>query len=395
MLADRHPEQSVPATIGYLEGIEALRAIAVTWVVMFHYLVVRSSAAPDPWVESITATPWANVIFRNGYLGVDLFFLITGFLLVLPWLRAADEGGPQPGARDFYVRRLRRIVPAYYIQLVLLFVLLLPLVYGRGFIRENAGFVALNAVAHGSFAHYTTPLTSASLNLNPPLWTLAVEAQFYLLLPLLAPVFVRAPLAVAIALAMAAGAWRWLCRNDLDALVAWETALGARWDVPEAAIRHLLGTQLPGYLAHFALGMTLARGWWPHKLRAVSRSESGAWLAALVAAGALFYWTYGLGGGAWMGPWGLWLATLVALGVLFMALVRGGPLVHTILVHKPVLTVGRWSYSIYLYHLPLLVAWNLGHALDGSIASLPLYLALVLAVAATSYRFVEKPFIGR
>lgn len=392
---DRHPEESVRAEAGHLVGIEALRALAVAWVVAFHWMGVRDPAARDPWAAAIDGWPLAAAIVRNGYLGVDLFFLITGFLLVIPWVRHAAEGRPAPGALDFYRRRVLRIVPAYYVHLAALFALFLPLLLGRGFARENAGFVAANLAAHASFLHYTTPLTSASLNLNGALWTLALEAQFYLLLPLLAPAFVRAPALVALALAAVAGAWRWLALNDLEPLVAWQMAIGARWGVPEATIRHLLLTQLPGYFGHFAAGMGLAVLWWRRSRH--QDSATAGWLhAALAAAGAaLLLWAYALGGGAVLGPVGSWLATIAGLAALLLALAHGGAPLRAIFAHAPILFTGRVSYSIYLWHVPLLLAWNRLRILDGDWASLPAWLAAVLIVAGVSWRFVEAPFLRK
>jgi peptidoglycan/LPS O-acetylase OafA/YrhL len=293
------------------------------------------------------------------------------------------------------MRRVRRIVPAYYVQLVLLLLFFLPAIRGLQYVRDEAGFIAFNAVMHAAFLHYTTPLTSASLSLNGALWSLALEAQFYLLLPLLAPLFVRAPVRTGAAMLALAGLWRWLAMNDLAALVAWESSLGARWSVPEAAIRHLLFTQLPGYLGHFAVGMGAGCFWYWRGWQAPSRRQDAAGVALLAAAVALFAWAYGLGGGAVLGPVGSWLATLAALAALCVAVTGAGGLAPRVLVHRPVLFVGRVSYSIYLYHLPLLYFWNRFRIFDGSAASLPAFLACVLLVAWISYVAVEAPFLRR
>jgi peptidoglycan/LPS O-acetylase OafA/YrhL len=396
MLQDQHPEQSVRSQVGHLDGIEALRAIAVTWVVLFHYLVVREAhPVADPWNAWVAASTAANAIVRNGPLGVELFFLITGFLLVLPWARHASEGGARPRIRDFYVRRIRRIVPAYYVHLALLFLVFLPLLQGLHHAWANRGLVAFNAVAHSAFLHYTTPLSSASLSLNGALWSLTLEAQFYLLLPLLAPLFVRAPLACSVALFAVAGLWRRLALDDLDGLVALQMAIGSRWDVTEAAVRHLLLTQLPGYLGHFAAGMAIGWMWWRRRDRLVSRDEALAWLLALAAGLGAMYWAYALGGGAVLGRTGFWLVSIAGLSALMLASVRGGPAMALLLAHRPVLFVGRTSYSIYLYHVPILLAWNRFGILEASLWSLPLYLAAVLAAGWLSYTLVERPFLSR
>ncbi len=389
LLADAHPREGVRASLGQIDAIEALRAVAVTWVVLFHYLVVRDSQAGDPWNAWIAGAAPANAIVRNGYLGVDLFFLISGFLLVLPWARHAAGLAPAPRASEFYARRVWRIVPAYYVHLLLLFLVFLPIVFGSGYARSNGALVAVNAAAHAVFLHYTTPVTSASLSLNGALWSLTLEAQFYLLLPLLAPLFVRAALRWAAALLALALAWRWLATNDLGPLVAAQMALGARWDVPEAVIRHLLFTQLPGYLGHFAAGMAMGTMW--ARRSPAAAPPAGRGLVAIGAALAALYWAYGLGGGAVLGPYGSWLVTLAGLSLVFAVLAWGGPAARLV-SRRPVLFVGRISYSIYLYHVPLLLVWNRFRILEGSALSMPLYLLLVLLVGWLSYELVERRF---
>jgi peptidoglycan/LPS O-acetylase OafA/YrhL len=230
--------------IGFIAPIEGLRGVAVLWVVAFHYTVLRESAfAADPWITWVKGWEPANVVVHHGFLGVDLFFLITGFLLTLPWFRHGDRGLPPPSTPDFYRRRARRILPAYYVQLAFLFLVCVPLLRTPIELRSDLAFYAVNLVAHATMLHYTTPLTSASLSLNGALWTLALEAQYYLLLPLLAPLVVRAPRRTALALAAVALWWHWAGTNDLAPLVAFELAIGAPWSLPEGTIRHLHLTQ--------------------------------------------------------------------------------------------------------------------------------------------------------
>ena len=89
----------IRARFGHIGPVEGLRGVAVLWVVAFHYVVVREGTfAADPWIALARAASGSNVMVHHGYLGVDLFFLITGFLLVLPWLRAAEGGTPAPAA---------------------------------------------------------------------------------------------------------------------------------------------------------------------------------------------------------------------------------------------------------------------------------------------------------
>jgi peptidoglycan/LPS O-acetylase OafA/YrhL len=395
ILADQHPEQSVKAEIGHLDAIEGLRGVAVIWVVLFHYLLVRDPLSRDPCVAWIASFAPLNAVISNGYLGVDLFFLITGFLLVLPWARHAMEGAPAPSARAFYVRRIRRIVPAYYVQLILLFFVFVPLLWGLEFWGRNLWFGAYNAIAHALFLHYTTPISSASLSINGPLWSLALEFQYYLLLPLLAPFIVRAPLRWATGMILLALAWHWLAQNDLGPLVAFEMKLGAPWKLGEATIRHLLMTQLPGYLGHFAAGILVGLGWLKWRSRAPGRIEAAVWSLIAACSVGFVYWLYVAGGGGVVGEI-TWLATVAAFAFAMFSLVsRSGRLGQLLLGNRALTFVGRISYSTYLYHLPLLLIWNHYRVLSGSWLSLPAFLLAVGLAAWLSYRFVELPFMQK
>ena len=231
---------------------------------LFHYVAVRDGRFDDPAIAAISSIHPLNVIARNGYLGVDLFFLISGFLLTLPWFMRAAQGRAAPSVRDFYARRFWRIAPAYYVQLFVLFAIVLPLLKGATYWRADLYVIAANALAHLGFVHNTTPLTSGSLGVNGALWTLAVEAQYYALVPLVAPLFLRAPLTSLAAAFGVAIAWHLGARHGLDGVVALQRARGAPWDWSEATVRQLLATQLPSYFAHFALAASDRTG--PHPI---------------------------------------------------------------------------------------------------------------------------------
>ena len=390
VLRDSHPEQGVRAEVGEIAAIEALRGVAVLWVILFHYWVLRIDAFPnDPWNSAIASIPPLRTIVSNGYLGVELFFLITGFLLTLPWFRHALQGRSAPSARDFYVRRIRRIVPAYYVQLFFLFVVFVPLYYGSNYWMRNLGYLAYNIPAHLSFLHYTTPLSSASMNVNGALWTLSLEAQYYVILPLLAPLFVRAPWRTLVALLAIATAWRWLSSHDMDALVAWQKSLAWK-EVPESAIRHLVETQLPAFLGHFALGVMLGRAW---LLARAPRSGIArlAWIAAACGGLLMVYLVHSSLPG-FFGDYTFATAPLAFALALHVA-ITVAPRIGKAFAIAPLRFLGRISYSAYLYHLPLLFNWNLYGPQDWGWMSFATYVTMVLAVSYLSYRFIETPFM--
>jgi peptidoglycan/LPS O-acetylase OafA/YrhL len=384
--------EGVRAEIGDIRAVEGLRGVAVLWVVLFHYLVLREGKFADPFVDAILAFRPLHVLVRNGYLGVDLFFLITGFLLTLPWFKHALEGKPVPSTRGFYWRRVRRIVPAYYVHLAFLAIVCLPVLVGWRFVKAEWGFVLANLAAHATFLHYTSPLTSASFSINGALWTLAVEFQYYLLLPFLAPLFVRSPRAALAAFFAAALAWRYASAHAFGPLVEFYLALSARWSVPESALRSLIATQLPGYLAHFAIGILCGRAWLARRGRAPGKAGEIA-LAVAAVLSCLAVYAHLVAGHA-LPREIAWLALPLALGAAMFCAVSCRPAWgDRLLGAPPIAWVGKVSYSTYLYHVPLLLLFNkLLPAVDGWFA-FPCWLAIVLGVSWTSWRFVEQPFM--
>ncbi len=379
---------SVRAAAGFIAPVEGLRGVSVLWIMLFHFMVLREGAN-DPWVEALHALPALDGAISSGPLAVDLFFLISGFLLSLPWLMQAQRGLPAPDTRRFYARRFWRIAPAYYLHVALLFLVVLPLLRGTGYWRADLYVFGLNALAHGAFVHNTTPLTSGTMGVNGALWTLAVEAQFYALLPFVAPLMVRAPWrAMACALAIAT-TWRLAAHEGFGSLVATQLAVGAHWQWSEHAVRTLLATQLPAFAAHFALGALLARAW-----LAWRESERAARLAlpllpASMAALAILR--------SMDGPLGAfaWIACLVALGgVLLGAAADRGAFSRALLAHGALAFMGRISFSAYLWHLPVLLIWQRHGEGIPPWSLFPLYMATVVAIGWLSWRYVEQPFIG-
>ncbi|HEY2628535.1 MAG TPA: acyltransferase [Usitatibacter sp.] len=380
-----HADDSVRAEVGRIAGVEGFRGVAVLWVILFHCFVLRPD---DPWIRAIAASPLEPFV-ANGYLGVDLFFIISGFLLAMPWFVHANAGREPPSLAGFYARRFWRIVPAYYVQLAFLFLVVLPLVRGATFWRSDLWVYLYNATAHALFLHNTTPLTSGSMGINGALWTLAVEVQFYLLLPILMPLFVRWPkamLAVALALAQY---WRLASRDGLDWLVNEELAFGRIWNWQEGVVRYLIEHQLPSYFAHFALGIVMGRTW----LRARTH-PSPAWAVdGIGVAGVVLLYCALAVNGAMLGS-GSWALPPLALGaMLYWAAARGGPLVASLLGRGPLAFTGRISYSAYLYHLPLLILANQFFGGMPAWMVIPAYLAMTTVVSWLSWRFVEQRFI--
>lgn len=301
-----------------LDAVDGLRALAALWVVMFH-IRAFSGATLGP----------LDIVVRSGSTGVSLFLVLSGFCLFLPIAR-----GRPFTARRFFVRRARRLLPAYYASLGVV-VLATVLAAGRlGF--ANYGPVALSGqiAAHLTMTHSLFPSTFYAL--NGAYWSLALEWQLYLGLPLLVLGARRFGLARTVAAVVAANV---AYRLGLQVVIA--THAGASASLWATAV---LPNLLPGRWAEFAFGMVAAQLYADGR---IGRSWAHAgWLA--IPLGALSLLAVG-------SP----LAHLLFGGVFFALLctvLAPGSAISRFVAWRPLSALGVMSYSLYLVHQPLVQA---------------------------------------
>ncbi len=178
------------------EIVDGLRGVAILWVLCYHTWLF--SWYTPAWHPFGIAVP-VDLFPRVGYLGVDLFFVISGFCLFMPGARRAVGGVPEPGLRSFSLRRVVKIVPSYALVVFATIPFALP------YLGSQRGvWVAL--ATHFAFLNsfYVDPFGQA----NSVFWSLAIEVQFYVLFPALAWVFRRAPLPAALGMIATALAYR-------------------------------------------------------------------------------------------------------------------------------------------------------------------------------------------
>lgn len=345
-------------------GLDGLRAIAVITVILFHL------------------TPGAMI---GGYLGVDIFFVISGFLITALLVRERDKTG-RIRLVDFWKRRARRLLPA--LAILVLACGSVALLAG-GNVLVDLGRQVLGAATFSSnwlsIADGASYFTESNPELFRNLWSLAVEEQFYLVWPLaiLALLFIRSTtLRCVIVGALAAG-----------------SAVAMFFDyVPGSdATRVYYGTDTHSF--GLAIGAVLAlssRRWWPWPLAwprwlRITLQVSGA--AAIVGLIALSFLLPAEADITYRG--GLVVVALLS-AVAIAGATMPGSLLGRLLDIGPMRWVGERSYGLYLWHWPvfvltvaLLPSFALGGAsgwLLGGIA-----LAVTVAAAAASYRFVEQP----
>lgn len=330
----------------YRPDIQGLRAVAVLAVMLFHF--------NPTWLP-------------GGFVGVDVFLVISGYLIARILLARKAQPDYHLGGtlRYFYASRLKRIAPAYFAMLVLVSllaaVLFLPqdlTIYKKG-LNQAVWFNSNHYFA--GFGDYFAPANHEQPLLHT--WSLAVEIQFYLLAPLLV-------------LLLPARALQWL----LAALLIGLTALA------EYRLR-ILGIQQETYYSLYAR------------------------LPAFFAGALVALWMHAAGEGKpWLGSLGLVLVLVSAAiqsrlgpfpGVLALLPVAGAALillrpvqgtVGQLLASKPMVWVGELSYSLYLWHWPVLAL--LRYYTGSQVLDMPLsllFIVLTVVLSTLSYYVVETP----
>src|SRR3954454_22220877 len=171
-----------------VQAIDGLRAFAAMWVVLFHMHAFTGAQLP----------PGLEFIAGAGSTGVSLFLVLSGLCLYLPY-----AGGRQSRFRmdDFFRRRVRRLLPAYYVSLVVILVVH-AVADGRwGLPRLTGPELLLQGGTHATLTHQLFP--STFYGLNGAYWSLGLEWELYLTLPLLIMAAVRFGLARTVAVVLA------------------------------------------------------------------------------------------------------------------------------------------------------------------------------------------------
>ena len=356
---------------------------------LHHYLFEQG---PD----LATAPVWraVNDFLLKGWFGVQLFFVISGFILAMPFAEQHLSRGRPVSLKNYFIRRLTRLEPPYLINLLVVMGLLM---WDVG--RDGAGL--LRPLLHSATYTHNLFYQRGSL-INEVAWSLEIEVQFYILAPVLCLVFKlgRAWLRRAVL----AGAVLLLCvREQYDGqLVAWLSACLHRPLVPG-----ILGLTLVGQLKYFLLGLLLAEVYLVHWRSMPTKKWSwdalglAAW--ALVPA-CLYSWPLA---GAWDGSVQRYILPAAML-VAYMAAFRG-PWLNKFFAYPWVAAVGGMCYTIYLYHnwclifcgrflrepvQRALLDWGAPFALRFSLDVLMLALPS-LVLCSFLFLLFEKPFMRK
>ncbi len=350
----------------FIPEIDGLRFFAILPVVILHatYQAVAHThpgKAYDPqWGEHSANT--LVQFFATGWIGVQIFFVISGFILGLPFARYYLSQGPRVSLRRFYMRRIKRIEPPYIICLTFAWLI------GHNLMRKLPHYLAGLTYSHQIIYH-------AKNTILVPAWSLEVEVFFYLLTPCFCLAFALRP--------------AWLRRASFMAFI-----LGySLWATHILSAYRSFDSTLPMMLQFFAAGMLLAD---LYVCDCFPRTRHVAWdIGALLGAAGLVYAAAGNG-------WRFYWLAPVFIMLLFAGAFQGS-LLNRFVRLRPVTIIGGMCYSIYLWHTVALdlsrgfvspripLTWPLEYAV---LATVGAGLLLALLTAAPLFYFIEKPFMS-
>jgi peptidoglycan/LPS O-acetylase OafA/YrhL len=372
----------------YLPTLDGLRGLALLSIVFFHIFFAAAShpgQALSPDRTQHAAGLWADLsepvqaYFGSTHYWLSFFFVLSGFVLFLPIAAKGEIGS----IRSFAIRRVFRILPAYYVSIVVL-LLLIPTVFNPDILPSHDPL--------GIFQHLTLvqqEFAAPGFGINGVLWTMSMDAIFYLLLPLIAGWYFRHPF-IGLAIGMAIGIG-WLVASPIPAATNAVPITGHdfRWLV-----------QFPLFADDHALGMTSA---WVVVYLMRNRESIARRLAVPFALGSLVLALVLI----YVSASSAKLLTMFNAPLFFAISV---PILLTVFLSSTVFLprwgqwplanpLARWlgdiSYSAYLYHGMVLafgLAWLNIDVRDDLWLALAIYFPATTVVAYLGFVLVERPF---
>lgn len=393
--------------------LDSLRGCAVLLVVVYHCWLAAGNPdlpIPVPFFGRINIAP----LFANGYVGLNLFFILSGFLLSQYWFKADYLHRPPPNILIYLRHRFFRIVPGYYCCLFFLVLIFCPFMIDPDFVYSPHGMFIV--AAHLLLMPGLLP---RDLTYNYVLWTISVEVLFYLILPWIMPLLLRNRWLLTLpVVAVVSVAWRHFALYSLDPLarsVARIENILFPQRVTDAMAHYVLFQQLPTFLVYFLLGAALAnlfvryqnglltgRIWWflTHHWAGKIYFFAG-WIIVV-------WWMQVLGvdagneaspGATSFVSYAGKVAIPAGFALVLAGAILGGRRLQSLFAFIPLRFIGIISYSMYLWHAPIIFLISHFPAIE-PLAPTQRFLPILghatlvtVLISSFTYVIIERPFL--
>ena len=351
-----------------IREIDGLRFLAIIPVLIQHMYERYQRNTPLHFAEN-NEKAVTEFFASRGFIGVYIFFIISGFILALPFAKHSFANGKKVSVGEYFYRRVTRLEPTYILWITLLFIVFV--LHGNNSFTEGLPhYLASITYTHGLIYHKWSPI-------NPPTWTLEIEIQFYILAPILAWLFFSIKNKIqrriinvsAIFLIMIAQQYFKFYTNPYNL-----TILG----------------HLHYFLAGFMLSDVYLCDW-----ETIKKSRWFDLIAAIALIIVLTSWS-------WDFEFPLRVIFVLSLFVLFYAIFKSVK-VNKFFTNGWITAIGGMCYTIYLIHLPMEEALvrltkNI-HVTDyfsvNLFIQLLIVLPVILATSSVMFLLFEKPFMDK
>jgi len=344
-----------------LDGIDVLRGLAVTAVVIYHFFILLG----------LTNNDYFSYINAFGLLGVPLFFVISGYLIYRSIDNSVMKRGKSLGVLNYFLHRIFRILPAYYFNLF--FVLMMAAfmldntyLYSMGFVKQ----IITNMTFTSYFIHHTS-----GFGFNGAYWTLNIEMLWYLLAPLLL-LFVRySKILIVLGLINILYLWA-LSSGMLDSffgLVSTDAYYGLKL--------FYYSSQIQGQLIFFISGIFIYK--YATALQALD-VKYYLWIAlVLVVIFILIFGSFDIKSNLFILHMSILFVSTIIFILLYKKKMNGVGIVEWL---------GKISYSLYLWHMPLLFIIKKSEMLHfvSLFWTTIIFTLLLLFISSLSYYFIEE-----